>query len=170
MDRPRLRRITGKLAAPRSTDSDEGVHWVTELRFRQLVLVYLALNVLMMVAAFFPTYSDELSQAFGDELVSEMGSSLELMLLLSLALIAAWAASVVGLFLFKAWARPLALGFTLASVVTHPLVGTALLSGFESALLEASAVLWGAILTLAYASPLAARFTPAPPAHKASGN
>lgn len=66
--------------------------------------------------------------------------------------------SVVGLLLFRRWARTLAFATTLASMATLPLIGVTVQSGWESPLLELSAVSWGAVLACAYWSPLAVRF------------
>ena len=66
--------------------------------------------------------------------------------------------AVVGLLIFKPWARALALATTVASVAFWPLLGTTVQSGWNSALLQVSAVAWGAVLASAYWSPIAPRF------------
>jgi len=67
--------------------------------------------------------------------------------------------STIGLFFFKAWARALAFYSTVASLALYPLVGTSLSSNWAGAFTDASSYLWGAVLALAYFSPISNNFT-----------
>lgn len=81
---------------------------------------------------------------------------------ISLAILMPWLiavfASTIGLLLFKPWARPIALYSTLFGFVFYSLFGSELSSSVASALTDASAMAWGAILALAYYSPLRENF------------
>jgi MFS family permease len=66
--------------------------------------------------------------------------------------------STLGLFFFWHWVRPFAIVVAVLSLAVSPLFGPALTSGWSSALLEASFLTWGAVLALAYCSPLSQRF------------
>ena len=66
--------------------------------------------------------------------------------------------STVGMLIFKSWGRSLAAATTIASLPFWPLLGVTVQSGWASALLEVSAMSWGAALACAYWSPLATQF------------
>lgn len=66
--------------------------------------------------------------------------------------------STIGLFFFKRWARSLAFYSTVFLFALNPLFGVTVTSGWASALYEASLIIWGAILALAYYSPVLERF------------
>ncbi|MGZ8252138.1 MAG: hypothetical protein ACXW1P_06865 [Methylophilaceae bacterium] len=67
--------------------------------------------------------------------------------------------STVGLFFFKRWARLLSFYTTVIGFVFYPFFGPILASGWSSALSDASFITWGAVLAIAYYSPLGERFT-----------
>ena len=67
-------------------------------------------------------------------------------------------AGVVGIFLFKRWGRALSLYSTALGFLLVPFIGPGVYSGLTSALDEVSFTLWGAVLAMAYFSPLAERF------------
>ncbi|MBI4998559.1 MAG: hypothetical protein HZC22_17025 [Rhodocyclales bacterium] len=71
-------------------------------------------------------------------------------------------ASTIGLFLFRHWARPLALVVAVFDLGISPLFGPELSSAWSSALQEASFLSWGAVLALSYFSPLSQRFARQP--------
>lgn len=81
---------------------------------------------------------------------------------ISLAVLLPWLmaalASIIGLLLFKRWARPTALYSTLLGFVLYPLFGPDLSSAIASALTDASCLTWGAVLALAYYSSLSEHF------------
>jgi hypothetical protein len=64
----------------------------------------------------------------------------------------------IGLFFFKKWARAGALYSTVMSLCLYPFFGVSVMSGWAVALDEASMVLWGAVLAIAYFSPLQSQF------------
>jgi hypothetical protein len=66
--------------------------------------------------------------------------------------------SVIGLYLFQPWSRPLALWMTGLGLLFHPLFGVSLQSGWAQLLLDVSSVLWGVVLAMSYVSSLSARF------------
>lgn len=66
--------------------------------------------------------------------------------------------AVIGLYLFQAWSRPLALLMTALGLLFHPLLGVAMQSGWAQLFLETSTLLWGAVLTMSYLSSVSARF------------
>ena len=68
-------------------------------------------------------------------------------------------AGAFGLLFFKRWARPAALYSTLIGLVLFPFTGPSLSSGLANSLNEASLLLWGAVLAVAYFSPLSERFS-----------
>jgi hypothetical protein len=67
-------------------------------------------------------------------------------------------AAVVGLYLFKPWARGFALAVTLLTMVFYPLGGVEVKSGWSLLLLDVSSTLWGAVLAISYVSSLSRRF------------
>jgi hypothetical protein len=67
-------------------------------------------------------------------------------------------AGYVGLFLWRPWGRTLSLATTVLGFVMYPLVGPTVASWLESSLLDISNIAWGALLALAYFSPVSARF------------
>jgi len=76
------------------------------------------------------------------------------------ALMLACLVGLVGLFRFKAWGRTVSLYATPAALVVEACAGATLSSGVENALLGAASMLWGAVLALAYFSPVRSRFGP----------
>lgn len=66
--------------------------------------------------------------------------------------------ATVGLLLLKRWARPLAFWTTVVSTLSYPALGPYLYSGLSLMLTEASMMLWGAALAMAYFSDLRTHF------------
>ncbi len=66
--------------------------------------------------------------------------------------------SLIGLYMFQPWARPLALSMTALGLLFHPLLGVSMQSGWAHLFLEISTMLWGAVLTMSYLSSVSARF------------
>ena len=131
---------------------------MTDTRYRMLLWIYVALTVAAILAAAFPPHSEALESALDSEpttwLWSNTWAAIGLFSVLSLA----WLVGLVGLFRFKAWGRSFSLYSTLAFLMVSPLAGSSLYWGLESGLSEASAITWGAILALAYFSPVSERF------------
>jgi hypothetical protein len=102
--------------------------------------------------------SNSLSQALENEPLPSVLNNLWLSFLLFVPWLVITLVSTVGLLFFKGWARTLSLYSTVFSLGLYPFLGPALTSGWSSALSEASFMIWGAVLALAYYSPLADRF------------
>jgi hypothetical protein len=66
--------------------------------------------------------------------------------------------ATAGLFMFKAWARGLALTITFANLLFYPLSGDQPHSSWSLLLLDVSSTLWGAVLAMSYVSSLSSRF------------
>jgi hypothetical protein len=73
-------------------------------------------------------------------------------------LVLPWIACIVGLLVFKRWARTLALYVTVITQLAYLVFGPMLLSGFEMMLFESAALCWGATLALAYYSSVSKNF------------
>jgi len=126
---------------------------------------FIILSVLLAIGsgavdALFPSLIPQsLAIALENEPAPRILENLALSLLLFLPLAAAWIIGMVGLFLFKRWGRTLSLYSTVLGFGLYPFFGPTVSSGWSSALSEASFVLWGAVLAVAYVSPLRDRFS-----------
>lgn len=129
--------------------------------FRGLVITSLVLTAAASVIDWlFPSF---ISQALADALHNEPPSEfIETRPFLALAVFLPWTlaavASTIGLLFFKRWARVVALYSTLIGFAFYPFFGATVSSALASALSEASFLLWGAVLALAYFSPISERF------------
>jgi|GEM_PF-1100410 len=65
---------------------------------------------------------------------------------------------IFGLFMFKPWARPLNVVLAFSSFIVWPLLGYNLTSGWSQAFADFSGILWGAVIAMAYFSPVSERF------------
>lgn len=74
------------------------------------------------------------------------------------ACVLALTVATVAMCFFKPWARRLCLWGTALGVPVVVWLGPSMYSGLSGALLDLSSMLWGAVLALAYFSPLAQRF------------
>jgi len=81
---------------------------------------------------------------------------------LLLAVASAFIASLVGLYRFRRWGRTWSLWLTLASQSVFFLVGPMVAEPLDWFLYTLSNMLWGAVLAVAYFSPLSARFEGTP--------
>jgi hypothetical protein len=133
---------------------------VSRENFRRLILLYVALLLAeIAVAIFAPTgYSEALSEAFENEPQPALVENLGLMVAIALPIAVAAIAGIIGLYLFKAWGRPLSLVSTIAGLIVYVFTGPALYGAAEYMLWEASTLVWGALLALAYYSPVAIHF------------
>jgi hypothetical protein len=119
-----------------------------------------ALVIAGAAAAFLPGgYSQELSDALDNEPAPPILENLWLMFGLVVPFALSALAGVYGLYMFKRWGRSLSLYSTLAGLVLFSFFGPSLYSGLESALFEASTLIWGAILTLSYYSEVSSSFS-----------
>ena len=64
----------------------------------------------------------------------------------------------VGLYFFKRWARTTNLVLSALLILVAPALGHIVLSGIAQGLGEIALLLWGAVLAMAYFSPLSERF------------
>jgi uncharacterized membrane protein len=126
--------------------------------FRTLICINVALNAAGIVAVAFPTYSESLSMAAESEPRPWLMSNLWLAGGATGLLLSAWILGLAGLFFFKRWARTLALYTTGLTLLATPWFGTYVYSGIETALFEAAALTWGAVLAASYFSPVSTRF------------
>jgi hypothetical protein len=67
-------------------------------------------------------------------------------------------AALIGMFRFKSWARPLNVVLVLALFVVWPFFEYDLSSGLEQAFGDVANILWGAVIAMAYFSPLSELF------------
>jgi hypothetical protein len=125
-----------------------------------LIVLYFAIFIAAIGSTFVPEgYSPELAEAYAKEPDAWLMQGTWMPLIVVSILLIPWLTALIGLFCFKRWSRSLAVLSTLASLLIYPFVGADLSSGLESGLYETHATLWGAILAIAYFSPLSERFT-----------
>ena len=127
--------------------------------FRGLILAHLmALCVFSILAAFDHGVSQALLDAYLQSGPSWLMGESTLAISLVLAAVAVMIAGYVGLWLFKSWSRTLCLSTTVLGCVLTAMLGPSLYGGLSAAFYDASTLLWGAVLTSAYTSPIAHRF------------
>lgn len=80
------------------------------------------------------------------------------LIVIGLPLLFATVVSIVGLYQFRPWSPRAALYVSIASVLIYPLIDIQIVSPWSQLLTEASAVLWGVVLAMAFLPPLAQRF------------
>lgn len=131
---------------------------MTDNRFRTLLWIYITLIVATIAATALSPHSEALQAAVDRESNSWLWDHTSASITVYAALVVAWLVGLVGLFRFKSWGRSLSLYSTVAGLLAYPLMGSSLSWGVESSLYESSTLLWGAILALAYFSPVSARF------------
>ena len=131
---------------------------MTHTVFRSLLWVNVALVAAAAAAAVSPPYSEALAIAYENEPPTWLMKNPWIYGGVTVSLLAAWLAGLVGLFLYKKWGRTLSLYVTAATLLISPFFGVMLSSGIESALFEASSMVWGALLALSYFSPISDRF------------
>ncbi|MEJ5021025.1 hypothetical protein WH297_14980 [Ochrobactrum vermis] len=133
---------------------------MTKQRFRILILSYIATLVATAVdAVYFPAQvSKELAAAYAKEALPPFVFSPAVFLVLAAVSLAAIIIPPVSLFFFKKWGRWLGVCTTIVMLVGLPFLGPSLSSGFGTAVLQLSAALWGAVLALAYFSPISRDF------------
>lgn len=124
--------------------------------FRALILTTVALGIFgSLFDAIFPT---ALPVAFvqAQEAQDSLLSTPSVLLggMGALVLLVIGVASTVGLYQFRPWAPRLAVIATVLALLLAPLLGASACSGYAMALHEMSSMLWGAVVALAYFSPL----------------
>ena len=131
---------------------------MTEELFRKALWTYIVLTLIAAVALFFPDYSQGLQLAFENEPDSFLLSHAWIWVPLLVIFMLGSIAGLVGLFLFKIWARPVSVICTLAGYLVSAFSGPSLYTGLGDALMSASTLLWGAILALSYFSAVKDQF------------
>jgi hypothetical protein len=133
---------------------------MTRTRFRFLILLSVSTSLLSVVLSFTATsHSAELAGAYAREPgPSWVEDHPWLFITGALAYILLYAAGTIGLYRFLHWARPLSLYLTLAGLLLLPVLSASLLSPLEYMLQAVSGLSWGAVLALAYWSPLSTQF------------
>ena len=106
-------------------------------------------------------YSKALSDAFDNEPAPWMLENIWVTLAIGLPLAAMAFVGVYGLYMFKRWGRTLSLYSTVIGLLLWPFSGPSLYTSLQSALLEASTLLWGGIVALSYYSALSVQFSAA---------
>ena len=132
---------------------------MSDSRFRWLLALYIITLLVAASVGFLPDgYSQALADAYAQEPQSWLFEDTRVALAVTIPLLAAIVAGLVGLFRFKRWGRALSLYSTVAGLCLHLLIGPTLQSPIENVLIELCTLLWGAILALSYWSPTARRF------------
>jgi hypothetical protein len=108
-----------------------------------------------MIPALIP---EAISQAQACEEAKVVGLALALMTVLGLTVLITYILAFFGLFNFRPWAPRLALISTVLTVLCLPTMSVSINSPWAAALNEISTILWGAVLTLVYFSPLKEKF------------
>ncbi len=133
---------------------------MTKTWFRVLILCYIVTLLATTVEVFyFPALvSDELAAAYAREALPPFVSNPAIFLPLAAVSLAAIVVPPAGLFFLRKWGRWLGLWTTIAMLAVIPFFGPSLSSGFGTAMMQLSAILWGAVLTLAYFSSMGPEF------------
>jgi hypothetical protein len=131
---------------------------MTIARFRLFLIASVVLSIAAVATVFLPDgYSPALAEAYASEplpwLFENEGVAIGVGITALAIMIVGW----VGLFMLKRWGRALSLGITVLGFPLYLLAGPTLLSPLEAMLTDASTLVWGACLALAYYSPVAAR-------------
>ena len=129
-----------------------------------MILLYAALIAATIVAGVASIGIPEaLMEVYENEPLPVLFDNLYLVSAVVLPLCVAAVLGIWGLYMFKTWGPPLSLGSTIAGMALYPFLGASVYGGIETALSEASTILWGAILAASYWSPVAARFSTSRP-------
>ena len=133
---------------------------MTESRFRLILVLYVLVTLAAIGAGFAPAgYSQELAEVYGKELDAWFFRNIWSLVAVAALLLAANVAGVMGMFMLKGWGRTVSFFSTIVGLCSYLLGMPELSSAFESMLFEASSLLWGAILAIAYYSPIADRLS-----------
>ncbi len=100
-----------------------------------------------------------LSSALDPQPQAELVVSLDLLGFAGLVGLVISLTATAGLFMFKPWARGLALAITIANLLFYPAYWDQPHSSWSLLLVDVSSTLWGAVLAISYVSSLSRRFT-----------
>lgn len=130
------------------------------LAFRLLVILSIVLGFASMgVDLLTDLVSPELTNTIEKEsMLGVMETHPFILLAILLPWIIAALVGVIGIFLFKRWGRTLSLYSTAIGFLIVPFLGSVASSGLSYALDQASFTLWGAVLAVAYFSPISELF------------
>jgi len=132
----------------------------TETVFRVLLLAsFLAAIATTRIDHMFPNLVAPEFQALrdGPRLANDFTNS-AIFLGLGLLCLGSGVVSSIGLFFFKSWARPLAIFSTIVGLPVYVLGGQFVTSGWAEAFEQLSLQFGGAVIAMAYWSPLSERF------------
>jgi hypothetical protein len=136
---------------------------MTIARFRLFLTASVILSLATIATVFLPDgYSQALADAYASEPPPWLFEHEGRMFGVGGVALALMIAGYVGLFLLTRWGRALALALTVLAFPLYLLTGPTLSSPLESMLTDASNLVWGACLALAYFSPVATRFEAGP--------
>ena len=129
--------------------------------FRTLMLASLGLSILafiidITVPALVPEIVRSAEEQYWNS-TSTAGLTFRISLLVGYVILSL--AAFVGMYFFKPWARTANLVLSALLLVIAPALGHIVLSGLAQGLAEIALMLWGAVLALAYFSPISQRFT-----------
>jgi hypothetical protein len=132
---------------------------MTVRRFQMFLTAHILAMLAAVAASFLPGgYSAQLRAAYENEPYWLQDAPLAVVAPVVLLALSAIIAGIVGLYRLKRWGRSLSLATTIGFSLLIPFSGPMVASGLEDSLWELSSILWGAVLALAYYSPVAAGF------------
>ena len=136
------------------------IHVVTPYLFRTLMLASLGLSILAFVVdSTIPALVPEPLRLAEAVYWNEMATgSFTFRMSLLIAYVIVSLVALVGLYFFKPWARTATLVLSGLLLLIAPALGHVVLSGLAQGLAEIALMLWGAVLALAYFSPISERF------------
>ena len=134
---------------------------MTAASFRVLVVASIALELLgAVIDLLLPSLIPQSITSAVDGL--PLSSAFENYWFIGFVLVYALAMLVasVGLIFFRRWARAICFWGSLAGFALYPLVGPMVYSGLSLAMQDLSSIMWGAVLAIAFFSPLRKQFSP----------
>ena len=143
---------------------------MSKSKFRILIFLHIALTVAGIAVSFIPNmYSPALALAYDNEPTTWLAIydnepigwltvSEWLVLAIGVPLLLLSILGIFGLYFFKQWGRTVSLYTTISFVLVAPFFGASVASSLESSLLDSASLIWGAILALAYYSPVSSFF------------
>jgi len=133
---------------------------MTKACFRILIICYVVSLVATAVdTQYFPAQvSAELAAVYATDALPPFVDNPAIFLTFAVVSLIVIIVPPVALFFFRKWGRGLAGFATIIMLAMLPFLGPSLSSGIGMALMQLAATLWGAILALAYFSPLNSDF------------
>jgi hypothetical protein len=133
---------------------------MTPIQFRYMLVAYLSLGIFGGIFDFlFPSAIPETLANAQNAHDADLPSALIISAgILGVIILFCGIIVTFGLYMFRPWAPRLALVVTLLALPIYPLLGFQVASGWSMAITDLATTMWGAILALAYFSPLKERF------------